>query len=73
VRGNLTLDGILSITDSLPAGGSYLVMTYTGALNDQGVAISNVPPHFLAQIDTTHAGEVRIALHGVSGGVFTAR
>jgi autotransporter-associated beta strand protein len=65
VNGNLTLDGILSITNAGGFGaGTYTIMTYTGSLTNNGVSFSG-PGGFTYQIDTSIANRVNLIVTAV--------
>ncbi|MEP1421929.1 MAG: hypothetical protein ABJK59_09190, partial [Erythrobacter sp.] len=60
VGGDLTLDGILNVTDAGEFGlGVYTLITYGGALTDNGLDVGSVPDGF-----TVAQGEVQTALAG---------
>jgi len=60
VQGDLTLDGVLNITDigGLSQDATYVLMTYTGELTDNGLQLGDVPVGFSFRIDTSVTGEV---------------
>ena len=62
VQGNLALDGTLDVTDAGGFGtGTYTVVTYTGALTDNGLAVGAASdPVFVCTVDTNAPGEVRL-------------
>ncbi|WP_431470279.1 autotransporter-associated beta strand repeat-containing protein [Sphingosinithalassobacter sp. LHW66-3] len=67
VNGNLTLDGTLDITNTGVGdgfgGGLYRLISYTGALNDQGLALGALPTGTDAsklEIQTAVAGQVNL-------------
>lgn len=64
VAGDLVLDGELHFTALASFGeGTYTLLTYTGDLTDQGLAIASLPPGFdpaASEIDTSVLGEVRL-------------
>ncbi len=68
VNGDLTLDGTINISDSGGFGiGDYTLITYTGALTDNGLAVGSTPDGSLTYtVDTSTAGSV--ILHVTSGG-----
>ena len=73
VSGDLTLDGILNITD---AGGftntTYTLFTYGGALTDNGLTVGTTPnAGFDYAIDTSLSGQVRLVV-SASGSVGAA-
>ena len=59
VTGNLTLDGILNVTNlgGLQAG-QYTLLTYTGTLTDNGLSLGTMPGGFTYGIDTGTSGSV---------------
>jgi len=62
ISGTLTLAGTLNITD---AGGfcpgTYTIITYTGALTNNGLTIGTTPnPLYSYQFDTTVPGQIRL-------------
>lgn len=63
VNGNLTLDGILNVTDLGSFGaGTYTLITYGGILTNNTVEIGTLPAGYSASIDTSTAGEVRLVV-----------
>ncbi|MFN3536594.1 MAG: beta strand repeat-containing protein, partial [Brevundimonas sp.] len=64
VTGDLTLDGVLDITDGGAFGaGVYGLMTYGGALTDNGLEIGDMPIGYSAgrlQVQTSVAGQVNL-------------
>lgn len=63
VNGDLVLDGVLNITDLGGfAPGTYTLLTYTGTLTDNGLALGSVPGGLVAAIDTSEAGEVKLVV-----------
>lgn len=68
ITGDLTLDGTLNVTDAGGFGlGVYTVMTYGGALTDNGLALGTLPASFDYQVQTG-AGEVNLVVGGSAGG-----
>jgi fibronectin-binding autotransporter adhesin len=63
VGGNLTLDGTMVVTVS-PGGsfdiGLYRVISYSGTLTDNGLALGTLPPGTLASVQTSVAGQVNL-------------
>jgi PKD repeat protein len=59
---NLTLDGVLTVTDAGGFGpGTNTLFTYTGTLTDNGLAVNNpLPGGNTGTIDTTIVGQVRL-------------
>ncbi|HEX7260190.1 MAG TPA: autotransporter-associated beta strand repeat-containing protein, partial [Luteolibacter sp.] len=63
VNGNLTLDGTLnvSVTDGGAFGaGVYRVITYSGALTDNGLTLGTMPPGATTTLQTSVAGQVNL-------------
>lgn len=59
VEGDLTLDGTLDIVDAAGlADGRYTLITYTGALTDNGLQMGNPDDDYLYTIDTSQANTV---------------
>jgi fibronectin-binding autotransporter adhesin len=60
VTGALTLDGTVNVADAggLAAGQSYTIMTYTGALTDNTLAVGSMPAGLAGNIDLTTPGSV---------------
>jgi polygalacturonase len=72
VGGNLTLGGTLNIND---AGGFtvgvYTLLTYGGALTDNGATIGTMPStNFTCTIDTSTAGEVKLNVNHAPSTIF---
>ncbi|WP_052572787.1 autotransporter-associated beta strand repeat-containing protein [Haloferula sp. BvORR071] len=63
VTGDLTLAGTLQVA-ALPgfAAGTYTLMTYTGSLDDESLAIGTLPPGYEATVSTATAGQVRLVV-----------
>ena len=63
VGGDLTLDGTIDVTVS-PGGsfgpGLYRVISYGGALNDQGLSFGSLPPGSLVSVQTSVADQVNL-------------
>ena len=65
VNGNLTLGGGLTVTDSGAFGnGVYRLINYTGALTDNGLAITSLPGGNTGQIQTAIGGTVNLLVTG---------
>ena len=63
VNGNLTLDGILNVTDSLAFGlGVYNLFTYTGALTDNTLSIGTLPGAFTGIVQAAVPGFVNLII-----------
>ena len=61
VSGDLTLDGVIDVVDLGGFGvGAYTLFTYTGALTDNGLTVGTLPDGFMAEVDTTVTGQVRL-------------
>jgi len=78
VIGNLVLDGQLDVSGQPGFGpGRYLLISYTGTLDDQGLEITSLPPGFLiseASIDTSIPGQVDLIVGGqLADGLFSDR
>ena len=70
VNGNLTLDGVLTVTDAGGFGvGNYTLITYTGTLTDNGLVVNNPLPGGLN--GTIVAGGGTVVLQVASGDPFT--
>ena len=63
VGGDLTLDGTIDVTVS-PGGsfdaGLYRVISYGGALNDQGLALGTMPAGSVVGVQTSVANQVNL-------------
>ena len=71
VRGDLTLDGVLNVTQS--AGGTfgpgvYRLIDYDGALQDQGLSLGALPGTGTKSIQTAIAKQVNLVFTGPPGG-----
>ncbi len=66
ITGNLALNGIINFSDtgSLLAG-TYTIFNYTGTLGG-GLAIGSVPAGFVATLDTSTAGQVKVIIKASS-------
>ena len=63
VTGNLTLDGTVNVTAVAGFGaGSYTILTYTGSLTNKILAIGTLPEGYLATLDTTTTGQVKLVV-----------
>lgn len=63
VQNDLTLDGILDITAGPGFGvGVYTLFTYGGTLDNQGLTLGAVPAGFLAALDFSTAGAVKLTV-----------
>lgn len=63
VNGNLTLDGVLNITDSGGFGlGVYRLFNYAGTLTDNTLDIGTVPPAFIAEPFVVQSGAGQVNL-----------
>jgi fibronectin-binding autotransporter adhesin len=66
VTGNLTLDGVINITNGAGFGtGTYTILTYTGALTDRTLTIGTTPggyPTFIYTINTTTTGQIKLMI-----------
>jgi len=61
VNGNLTLDGILNITDLGGFGdGTYRLFDYTGSLTDNGLNFGVLPGLFDLTLDTATANQINL-------------
>ncbi|WP_201066664.1 InlB B-repeat-containing protein, partial [Thiorhodovibrio winogradskyi] len=74
VTGDLTLDGTLNVTDLGSFGaGTYTLITYTGSLTDNTLAVGTLPAGYSATIDTTSdSGKVLlevVQLYSIGGTV----
>ncbi|MDY6922507.1 MAG: autotransporter outer membrane beta-barrel domain-containing protein [Pseudomonadota bacterium] len=74
VGGDLTLDGVLDITDGGAFGvGVYGLITYGGALTDNGVEMGDVPVGYSAgrfEVQTSVAGRVNLVNNGMADLLF---
>jgi len=68
VNGNLTLNGILNISDAGGFGvGTYTLIIYTGGLSGSGLTVGSKPnPSLTYTIDTTTAGQVKLVVSAPS-------
>ncbi len=66
VQGALTLDGTLTVADltTVPEG-TYTIITYTGALTDNGLAITDPGDGRTYTINTATAGQVKLVVSTV--------
>jgi fibronectin-binding autotransporter adhesin len=72
ITGDLTLDGTLNIADLGGfSSGTYLLMTYSGTLTDNGLLVGTVPGGLSASIDTSTAGQVYLVVPEPSAFVLT--
>ena len=73
VRGSLTLDGTLNITDAGGFGvGTYTLFTYAGALTNNGLVMGTVPsPGLSYLIDTNTVGQVRLLVIPPGSSIWT--
>ncbi|WP_185965165.1 autotransporter-associated beta strand repeat-containing protein [Glacieibacterium frigidum] len=63
VGGILTLDGLLTVTDSNAFGlGVYNLFTYGGALVDNGLSIASLPGAFTGLVQTLVPGQVNLII-----------
>ncbi len=63
VNGNLTLDGVLNITDLGSFGaGTYRLIDYTGTLTDNTLTVGTLPPGYAATVDTETPGQVNLVV-----------
>lgn len=66
VNGNLTLDGILNISNASGFGiGVYQLFRYGGSLSDNGLTLGNLPANFLASqmtLQTALANQVNLVV-----------
>jgi T5SS/PEP-CTERM-associated repeat protein len=61
VNGDFTLDGVVNVIDAGRfESGTYTLATYTGTLTDNGLTVGSLPDGFMAEVDTTVAGQVRL-------------
>ncbi|OFE13614.1 hypothetical protein PHACT_11105 [Pseudohongiella acticola] len=61
VTGNLVLDGVLNVSDlGGLAAGTYTLMTYTGALTDNGLTVGTTPAGFVYSLDVTQSNAVNL-------------
>jgi autotransporter-associated beta strand protein len=66
ITGDLTLDGILNISNLGGLDdGRYTLMTYSGSLSDNGLALGSTPGAFNYSIDTGTAGSVFLDISAV--------
>lgn len=67
VVGALTLDGTLNVT-SATQGGTYVIMTYTTTLTDNGLTLGTLPKNFTGHVVVdTDAKQVKLVLTGNFG------
>jgi fibronectin-binding autotransporter adhesin len=70
VIGDLVLDGMLTVNAGPSFGeGFYTLFSYSGVLTDNGVAVGALPSPYAGSIDTSVAGEVRLAVIPEPGAV----
>lgn len=63
VAGDLTLDGTLDVVAAEGfAPGTYTIMTYSGTLTDNGMAIGSKPADAHVTLDTSEAGVVKLVV-----------
>ncbi|WP_166430657.1 beta strand repeat-containing protein, partial [Polymorphobacter arshaanensis] len=66
VTNNLTLDGLLTVTDpGTGAGfglGVYQLMTYGGVLTNNGLTVAALPPTFNGFVQTSISGQVNLVI-----------
>ncbi len=63
VAGNLTLDGVLNVTDLAGYGyGTYTLFQYGGSLLDNGITFDLMPPGYGYAIDLSVDGLVRLSV-----------
>jgi autotransporter-associated beta strand protein len=61
VSGNLTLDGLLNVTNTGGFGaGTYTLFTYGGALTMNGVSVVSAPAGFVCTISTNTPGQINL-------------
>lgn len=66
VNGNLSLDGLLNVTDVGGFGiGTYRLFDYTGSLTDNGLDIGTAPAGFHYAIDTSSLHQVNLTVTAV--------
>lgn len=74
VTGALTLDGSVDITPVAGFGpGTYTLLTYTGALTNNGLEIGAKPAGFAATVDLSESGKVKLVLASSGGTVILLR
>ncbi|WP_374539631.1 autotransporter outer membrane beta-barrel domain-containing protein [Micromonospora aurantiaca (nom. illeg.)] len=63
VNGNVTLDGTLNVTSAAGFGlGIYRVVSYTGALTDNGLEVGAMPLGYAGSVQTAVAGQVNLVV-----------
>lgn len=62
VTGKLALGGDLQLPATGLSTGRKLLIAYTGSLTTDAIAISNIPPAYLARLDTASPGEIAVRL-----------
>ncbi len=64
VGGNLTLDGTLNVSTTTPGGsfgaGVYRIISYSGTLTDNGLALGTLPAGAIATVQTSVNGQVNL-------------
>jgi hypothetical protein len=66
VSGELTLDGVLNITDGGNfRAGTYELITYRGSLTDSGLTLNPLPANFDATLDLTTSGKVLLTVTSI--------
>ncbi len=64
VTGDLTLDGVLNVTDLTGfQAGQYVLLTYTGTLTDNGLSLGTMPDGFTYNVTNTGASNGSVILH----------
>ena len=65
VAGNLTLDGTLNVTAAAGfTAGTYTLITYTGTLTNNTLAVGSLPAGCAASVSTATAGQVNLVVTG---------
>ena len=63
VTGNLTLDGTINVTAATPlASGTYNLITYSGTLANNSLAVGTLPAGCTATVNTATAGQVKLVV-----------
>ncbi len=65
VTGNLTLNGTLNVIDLGGLVGEFVLMTYSGTLSGNGLALGSVPDGVSCVLSTTTPGQVRLRVQPV--------
>lgn len=74
VGGDLRLDGVLRVEELGGfAAGTYTLITYSGALNDQTLDLASFSDGFTAFVDTSTPGQVNLVVEALADTVFADR